>query len=81
MRFLRVFVAPAVLLATLSAAQADKPMDRNGSSPGLGWAHGKAVPGPIAGAGLPILVVAGAYLWMRQRRRAKPEVQNRTPGT
>jgi hypothetical protein len=81
MRFLRVFVAPAVLLATFSAAQADKPTDHNRSSPGLGWAHGKAVPGPIAGAGLPILVVAGAYVWMRQRRRAKPEIQNRTPGT
>jgi hypothetical protein len=25
-------------------------------------------PGPIAGVGLPVLVVAGGYLWIRRRR-------------
>jgi hypothetical protein len=75
MHFLRVFVAPAVLLATLSAAHADRPGDRGGS-PGLGWAKG--TPGPIAGAGLPVLVIAGAYLWVRKRRRARRALQDPT---
>jgi hypothetical protein len=80
MHFLRVFVAPAVLLVTFSATHAAKPADRNSDSPGLGWAGAKGVPGPIAGAGLPALVLAGAYVWMRQRRRTKRDLQDRTLG-
>ena len=73
---LRIFLAPALLLATLSAAHADRPGDRNSGSPGRGWATG--TPGPIAGAGLPVLVIAGAYLWVRKRRRARRALQDPT---
>jgi hypothetical protein len=29
--------------------------------------EGYAVPGPEAGAGLPILIAAGGYLWLRRK--------------
>jgi hypothetical protein len=31
----------------------------------------KTVPGPIAGAGLPALALAGGYLWLRRRRQSQ----------
>ncbi|MBZ6075874.1 hypothetical protein [Microvirga puerhi] len=63
-----------------SYALAAPPADRNPNSPGLGWAYGKekgdsggynrGAPGPLAGAGLPFLIVAGGYvLWRRYRNR------------
>jgi uncharacterized membrane protein len=33
-----------------------------------------AVPGPVAGVGLPILIVAGGFVWLRRRiRRGKEQ--------
>lgn len=29
----------------------------------------QAVPGPVAGAGLPVIIASGVYLWVRRRRR------------
>lgn len=61
-------------------AFADSPGDR-GPSPGQGWAHGwdkgggggggssAGAPGPIAGAGLPFLLIAGGYVMFRRYRR------------
>jgi hypothetical protein len=66
-------LAAAVVLcctAAVTPAFAGQPDDR-GSTPGLGWGAGgsnKGVPGPIAGAGLPFLVLAGAYVLVRRRR-------------
>jgi hypothetical protein len=65
--------AGAFCLLTFATAGA-KPADR-GPTPGLGWGPGGskgggyAVPGPVAGVGLPILVAAGGYLWVRRRIR------------
>ncbi|HEV7718392.1 MAG TPA: hypothetical protein VGO70_05380 [Arsenicitalea sp.] len=68
-------------IAFASSAQAAKPADR-GDTPGLGWGPGGkdrspiGVPGPIAGAGLPLLaLVGGGYFWLRRngRDKSKPE--------
>ena len=54
--------------------------DHGGPSPGNGWANGwghhgggsnHAAPGPVAGAGLPFLVMAGAYALVRRHRARK----------
>jgi Transposase IS116/IS110/IS902 family len=74
-------LAAAVVLcctATVTPAFADKPSDRNMGSSGLGYANGRGgsvgAPGPIAGAGLPFLALAGAYALVRRRRnRNRPE--------
>jgi hypothetical protein len=72
----------ALTLFSLSPLSAAQPPDR-GDTPGLGWGKGGsngsqslAVPGPVAGVGLPILVVAGGYVWLRRRIRGRKE-QNR----
>jgi hypothetical protein len=42
--------------------------------PALAWAGGAApVPGPIAGAGLPALVIAGAALWLVRKYRRRSQ--------
>ena len=66
-------ISAGLLLAGAAGAMADKPSDR-GSTPGLGWGAGgkaNAVPGPVAGLGIPVLLAAGGYIWFVARRRAK----------
>ena len=63
----------ALSLLAFSIAGAQQPLDR-GNTPGLGWGEGGsgggyAVPGPVAGVGLPVLIAAGGYLWLRRRTR------------
>ncbi len=61
----------ALCLLALSSAGAAQPPDR-GDTPGLGWGQGGskayAVPGSVAGVGLPVVIAAGGYLWIRRRR-------------
>lgn len=63
-----------VLVISAAPALAGPPADR-GPTPGLGWGpggnRGISVPGPVAGVGLPVLAVAGGYLWVVRRRRAR----------
>ena len=62
-----------LVLAAAAGAMAAQPADR-GSTPGLGWGPGgkvNAVPGPVAGLGIPVLLAAGGYIWSVARRRAK----------
>lgn len=33
--------------------------------------HSRAAPGPVVGVGLPVLAVAGGYIWYRRRSRRK----------
>ena len=56
-----VLAATALCALAGSAALADK-----GGIPN--WHSGKGAPGPIAGAGLPFLALAGAYVLVRRRR-------------
>jgi hypothetical protein len=46
--------------------------DPNGNAFGINGKPGSvtAVPGPIAGAGLPLLLVAGGYYYVRRRLKA-----------
>lgn len=61
----------AALCALPAIPASAKPADR-GPTPGLGWGPGgsRGAPVPLAGAGLPILVVAGVYALMRHRRNS-----------
>ncbi len=40
-------------------------MGHPGGHPG---GHSYGVPGPVAGVGLPVALVAGAYAWLRRRK-------------
>lgn len=78
----KTLVATAVFCTMAGPyAFADPPGDR-GPSPGLGYANGwsngggpsgggssRGAPGPIAGAGLPFLLLAGGYILVRRRYR------------
>lgn len=79
----KALVATAVFYTMAgSYAFADPPGD-HGPSPGLGYANGwdkgggpgdgggsnRGAPGPIAGAGLPFLLLAGGYILVRRRFR------------
>lgn len=71
--FLRALVlAFALCTVATSAALAAKPEDR-GDTPGLGFGSGDGVsvgvPGPIAGAGLPLAAAIGGYIWLQRRHR------------
>jgi hypothetical protein len=62
-----LLAATALCALTGSAALADK-----GGNPN--WHSGKGTPGPIAGAGLPFLLIAGGYVLVRRyRNRSKAE--------
>lgn len=67
-----LIAAAAFSALTGSYVLASQPADRNLNSPGLGWGPGgggnKGAPGPIAGAGLPILLIAGGYALVRYYR-------------
>jgi len=65
-----MLLAAATLGLLIAAPAFAQPPDR-GSTPGLGWGAGgsKGAPGPLAGAGLPFLVIAGvAGAWRLVRR-------------
>lgn len=66
-----LLAATALCIVSASPALAQPP-DR-GTTPGLGWGAGgsKGAPGPLAGAGLPFLLIvgaAGAYKLIRRKR-------------
>ena len=65
-----MFLGLALSVVAGSAALADKPADR-GDTPGLGWGQGgsKAVPEPVAGVGIPVVLAYGAYVWFRRRAK------------
>lgn len=71
-----VLAAAAIPLLVSSYGLAAQPGDRNPDSPGLGWAYGKGskgVPGPVAGAGLSFLLLAGGIAVLyRYRKRSRP---------
>jgi hypothetical protein len=64
-----ILIATALCAMTGSAALADK-----GGIPNYGnsW-HSRGGPVPLAGAGLPVLVIAGGYALLRHRRRSKAD--------
>ena len=78
MAFLLKLVALAALLVTpglalygyYNAGSSPDAWVLRGSPSGGGGAEIHAAPGPIAGAGLPILIVAGGY-WIARRLRRK----------
>lgn len=71
---LKTLAVAGLLIFTASAAFATQG-DRNPNKPGLGWGAGGSpgqvvgVPGPIAGLGLPVLAIAGGYIWIRRQRQ------------
>lgn len=71
MKSLRITLLAAAAVCVVSAT----PSFADGKSQGGGndcqgnSCGGRAAPGPIAGAGLPILLVAGGYLMLRRYRK------------
>ena len=72
MSTLRAVSFAALFCLVASPALADKPIDR-GPTPGLGWGAGGSktlgAPGPVAGVGLPAILVVGGYLWFVRRKQ------------
>ena len=66
----KTLLAAAAVAAIGALPALAQPSDRNPSKPGLGWGAGgsKGAPGPIAGAGLPFLLLAGGYVLVRHYR-------------
>jgi hypothetical protein len=68
-------VVGLVLFTASAAALAAQPNDGNSNSPGLDFGQGGSnghvvgTPGPIAGVGLPILAIAGGFIWIRRQRQ------------
>jgi len=64
----KLSIAATIFCALIGAAQAD----RGGNGNHYGWDKGgggsKGAPGPIAGAGLPVLLIAGGYALVRRYR-------------
>jgi hypothetical protein len=69
-----VLAAAALCVLGAGAVRADQPVDR-GSTPGLGWGAGGShgAPGPVAGAGLPFIILVGAYGAYRRYARRRVE--------
>jgi hypothetical protein len=61
-------------MTNVASVFAQSASDRGNSPPGGGWGRGgsvKGAPGPLAGAGLPFLIAAGAFgAYKLIRRRA-----------
>jgi LPXTG-motif cell wall-anchored protein len=68
------FTAAASIAALAEPGKADPPgrPDPSGNAYGINGkpGAGTAVPGPVAGAGLPLLLAAGGYYYVRRRRQA-----------
>jgi hypothetical protein len=73
-----VFLYLADIAPVSAAKPVDKPVDKNLSAPGNGWGppSSRGSPGPLAGAGLPFLVAAGAagaYRVIRRRGKSRQQ--------
>ncbi len=70
------YALPALAMGKWSPSWVSGNQGGHGSKGGSGGSPGRAVgaPGPIAGAGLPILLIAGGYVLVRRyRNRNKAE--------
>lgn len=66
---MRTLFIPMVLLLALSPALADKGGNGGGKGGGDGGGKNHGAPGPLVGAGLPILLFGGGIYWLVKRRR------------
>jgi LPXTG-motif cell wall-anchored protein len=60
-------VIPMALLLALTVPALAKNDKGNGNGNGKG--HVKGAPGPLVGAGLPVLLVGGGIYWLVRRRK------------
>jgi hypothetical protein len=75
---MKVFAFPMALLLALSvpALAGQNGQGQNNNNQGQNGGNYRGAPGPLAGAGLPVLLIgAGVYLMVGRRKRhtAKPE--------
>lgn len=76
MRYLKLWACAATLALMAGApvfvaqpAQAQSAIQKVEKKPKPSKPKTRAVPGPVAGIGLPVAVIAGGYVWLRKRRR------------
>jgi len=74
----KILITATAFCALTAAATLSAQADPGGNGHHYGWSNGgggsKGAPGPIAGAGLPVLLVAGGYALVRRyRNRRKTE--------
>ena len=78
----KILIAATAFCALTAAATLSARAERGGNGNHYGWGdkggkggHGgtKGAPGPIAGAGLPVLLVAGGYALVRRYRIRRQE--------
>jgi hypothetical protein len=72
---MKSLIIPMALLLALSTPALAKNDNGNGHGNGNANGHVKGAPGPLVGAGLPALLVAGGVYWLVRRRKG----QTRTP--
>jgi hypothetical protein len=80
--FRTALIAAAAACAMGSLAAIAAPGGNPGPPPWAGGPGGnpgapgqsRGAPGPIAGAGLPFLIVAGGYMWIKRRRNRARQV-------
>jgi hypothetical protein len=63
----QILPAAALVLLMSGPSFAAKP----DTPPGQAKKIARAAPGPVAGIGLPVVAVAGGYIWWRNRRNRK----------
>jgi hypothetical protein len=67
---MKSLIIPMALLLALSVPALAKNDKGNGGN-GNGHGHVKGAPGPLVGAGLPVLLIGGGIYWLVRRQQKR----------
>jgi hypothetical protein len=68
-----LFIPMLLLLALSVPALAQNNQGQNNNNQGQGY---RSAPGPLAGAGLPVLLIGGGIYWIVRRNKSKLDFRN-----